>query len=352
MDIYSYSAIILAAGDGVRLKSSIPKAFHRVGGLSLVDHVIKSALESGIGDVRVVIRQEHEAFFHSEFKEKISMAHQASPRGTGDAVKCALGNMNPSANEFVYLLYADIPLVSKNTLQKLADVAVSCSRTAVVVLAMEAAGSNALGRLEAAETEGTIKSIVESRDASGTTTNRFLPLCNAGLLVRKDMLLNLIEQINPSPVTGEIYATDIVRLAHEAGHLCRYYTADVSELSGANTRGELAALELYFQQKMRQKHLANGVTLVAPETVFFSFDTIIENDVTIKPFVVFGRHVHIKSGSVIESFCSIDGSEVENAVIGPFGRLRQGTQINAGAHIGNFVEIKNSSIGENAKINH
>ncbi|MDR2268155.1 MAG: NTP transferase domain-containing protein, partial [Holosporaceae bacterium] len=309
MDISRYSVVVLAAGDGARLKSSVPKVFHKIGGLSLVDHVIKSVLESGIGDVRVVIRPEHEIFFHSEFKEKISMVYQASPLGTGDAVKCAIGDMNPSAEEFVYLLYADIPFVSENTLRKLADVALSCDRTAATVLAMNSVGSRALGRLDPAETEGVIKGVVESQDVS-VATDRFLPLCNAGLLVRKDALLNLIGRINPSPITGEIYVTDIVRLAHEAGYVCRYHVADVTELSGANTRDELSVLEWYFQQKMRQKHLANGVTLVAPETAFFSFDTIVENDVTINPFVVFGRHVHIKSGSIIESFCHIEGSEV------------------------------------------
>ncbi|GHU11237.1 bifunctional protein GlmU [Alphaproteobacteria bacterium] len=344
------SAIILAAGNGSRLKSSTPKVFHKVGGLSLLDHVIHNVLDAGIGDITVVLKPEYENP-EIEFIDKAIVAYQSIQKGSGDAVKCALQNPANRSNEgWVYILYADIPLISSETLLAWSDVAETCEKTAVVVLAMDSTNSNALGKLEPASSVGTIKGIIEAKDA--TKFDNTIPLCNAGLLVRKDVLQKLIGEIKPSPVTWEFYITEIVRLAHEAGYVCRYYEANVSELSGVNTRQELSVLEGYFQDKMREKHMNNGVTLVAPETVFFSFDTVIENDVVIDPFVVFGRNVHIKSGSHINSFCVVEGAKIENAAVGPFARLRPGTYINEKAKIGNFVEIKNSTIHEKAKVNH
>ncbi|MDR2794477.1 MAG: hypothetical protein LBB12_01725, partial [Holosporaceae bacterium] len=291
---------------------------------------------------------------------------QPIPLGSGDAVKCALKCLdNPkkslrdekfsganaaSAYEWVYILYGDIPLVTPKTLQMMYAVAKTCEKTAVVVLAMNSANTKSLGKLEPAAITGTIKSIIEAKDASECAT--ILPLCNAGLLLRKDLLSKLIHEIKPSPVTNEFYITEIVKLAHEAGYICRYHEADAEELSGVNDRQELAVIEKYFQNQMRKKHMSNGVTLVAPETVFFSFDTVLESDVKIDPFVVFGENVHVKSGTHINSFCSLEGANIKNAAVGPFARIRPDTFIAENAKIGNFVEIKNSIVHENAKINH
>jgi bifunctional UDP-N-acetylglucosamine pyrophosphorylase/glucosamine-1-phosphate N-acetyltransferase len=322
----------------------------------MLDHVIKSALEAGVDDITAVINPAHEVFLRSgEFREKVSVAHQAIPKGTGDGARCGAVNIKSSASEFAYLLYADIPLISSDTLKKLARLAGECERTAVVVVAQaqDAADSSALGKLEPADAEGFLKSIIESQDSDlAATPACFLPFCNAGLLVRKDLLLDFLEKLVPSPATGELYVTGIVEYAYNAGYLCRYHVADAEELLGANTCADFAMLEKNFQQRMRKKHLDAGVIMRAPETVFFSFDTVIEHDVIINPYVVFGRHVHLKRGSIIESFCSIDGSEVEAATIGPFARLRSGSKIHAGARIGNFVEIKNSDIAEKTKVNH
>ncbi|GHT90311.1 bifunctional protein GlmU [Alphaproteobacteria bacterium] len=318
--------------------------------MSLLDHVIRNILNASIDDVTVVLKPEYEKL-GSEFIEKTTIAYQNIPIGSADTVKCALKNSaNRALEGWTYILYADIPLISPETLLAWADIDEICEKTAVVVLAMDSRNSNALGKLVPAETAGAIKGIIEAKDA--TKFDNTIPLCNAGLLVRKDVLQKFIGEIKPSPITGEYYITEIVRLAYEAGYVCRYHEADVSELSGVNTRQELSVLERYFQDKMREKHMNNGVTLVAPETVFFSFDTIIENDVVIDPFVVFGRNVHIKSGAHINSFCVVEGSNIENAAIGPFARLRPGTHIREKAKIGNFVEIKNSTIHEKVKINH
>ncbi|MDR2681617.1 MAG: bifunctional UDP-N-acetylglucosamine diphosphorylase/glucosamine-1-phosphate N-acetyltransferase GlmU [Holosporaceae bacterium] len=356
------SAIILAAGVGTRFKSAIPKIFHTVGGLSLLDHVIHSALSAGLEDITVVLRPGYEAF-PLKFADAVSFAYQSTVKGSSDAVKCALKSQNnlsvevncekePFCNNFewIYILYGDIPLVTPETLQALSEVAKICEKTAVVVLAMNSAHAKELGKLEPAAVAGTIKGIIEAKDASAFVET--IPLCNAGLLVRKDLLYKLISEIKPSPVTGEFYITEIVRLAYEAGYVCRYYEADAAELSGVNSRQELAVIEQYFQNRMRKKHMDNGVTLVAPETVFFSFDTTIENDVIIDPFVTFGPNVHLKSGTHINSFCVVEGADIKNAAVGPFARIRPNTQISENAKIGNFVEIKNSLVQKNAKINH
>jgi bifunctional UDP-N-acetylglucosamine pyrophosphorylase/glucosamine-1-phosphate N-acetyltransferase len=330
--------------------------------LSLLDHVIHSVLTAGIGNITAVIRPGYERF-PLKFANNVAFAFQSAPIGSGDAVKCALKCPNdpkPSdeklscadapSGKWIYILYGDIPLVTPETLQMLSEVAKTCPKTAVVVLAMNSANTKSLGKLEPAATEKTIKSIIEARDASPYTAT--LPLCNAGLLVRKDVLYKLISQIKPSPVTDEFYITEIVRLAHEAGYICRYHEANAEELLGVNDRQDLAVVEQYFQNRMRKKHMADGVTLVAPETVFFSFDTILESDVVIDPFVIFGPNVHVKSGTHVNSFCTLEGADVQNATIGPFARLRSGTTIAENAKIGNFVEIKNSIVHKNVKINH
>jgi bifunctional UDP-N-acetylglucosamine pyrophosphorylase/glucosamine-1-phosphate N-acetyltransferase len=215
---------------------------------------------------------------------------------------------------------------------------------------MDSSETNGLGKLEPAEGEGTIKSVIEAKDASNF--EKVIPLCNAGLLIRRDILERFLKEIKPSAATGEFYITEIVRLAHEAGCVCRYYEGDKKELCGANTRAELALLEKYFQEREREKHLNNGVTLVAPETVFFSYDTEIESDVTIYPYVVFLENVSIKSGAQIGSFCVAEGATMGSAQIGPFSRLRAGADIRDKAKIGNFVEVKSSVVSEGAKVNH
>lgn len=349
MTSMSDSVIILAAGDGSRMKSSTPKVFHKIGGLSLVDHVIKTANNLNPKEILVVTKPNY-SLADLEYGNSAKQVFQETPKGSGHAVKCAIDALSNDENGWVYILYADIPLISAETLLKLSETSKSCDKTAVVVLAMKSDGSKGLGKLEPADADGIIKGIVEAKDAS--KFDKTIPLCNTGLYIKKSLLKRLINDIRPSSVTGEFYITEIVKLAYENGFICRYYEGDSKELSGVNTRSELADLEKYFQKRMRKKHLDNGVTLVAPETVFFSYNTEIENDVTIYPYVVFLKDVKIKSGSSIGPFCVVEGSSINNANVGPFARLRTGSEINGGARIGNFVEIKNSVIAEAAKVNH
>ncbi|MDR3156124.1 MAG: NTP transferase domain-containing protein [Holosporaceae bacterium] len=380
--------VVLAAGNGTRLKSSIPKVLHKIGGLAMVDHVIKSAKAIDPKAIVVVLNPAHEIATKEDapmfaYYNEVLKAYQKIPTGSGDAVRCALNVLNHAnkkkdgsvaidcnqannANDWVYVLYADVPLVSPNVLRALKKVALTYPETALVALVMSAKGNQCLGRLEAAPEIGTIRSIVEAKDARDCEKQRteskmigddaqsqnFLDLCNCGLLIRRDVLSEMIRKIRPSPVTGEFYITEIVRLIYDAGFVCRYYEGPVDELSGANTMEELCVLEQHFQQQMRRKHTENGVRLVAPETVFFSHDTKIEPDVVVSPYVIFMDGVSIKSGSFIDSFCTLQGTSINCSSIGPFARLRPGTEVHDNASIGNFVEIKNSIISEKSKINH
>ena len=343
------SAIILAAGNGTRLKSSTPKVFHKIGGLALVDHVINTVKNIDIKDSVVVLKPEFRDF-QSEVNAEIKKAFQEIPTGTGDTVKFGLEQLTKTDNGWTFVLYGDIPLITEESLLQMINLAQKNSNTAVVVLAFDSEGTANLGKLEKADKPGTIKRIVEAKDAKDS--DEFIHLCNAGLLIKRDVLNKFLYKIQPSEATNEVYITEIVRLAYESGYDCRYYETSREELSGVNTRAELATLEKYFQERMRNKFLDKGVTLVAPETVFFSHDTEIENDVVIHPYVVFGKNVKISSGAEVGPFCVVEGAKVGNSDVGPFARLRPGAEICDGAKIGNFVEIKNSEIHEGAKVNH
>lgn len=342
------SVIILAAGNGVRLKSALPKVFHKIGGLCLVDHVIKSALGINPLEVIAVLKPE---FLDCSLTFETKRVIQENPAGSADAVKCAMTKMDDNNDGYTYILYADIPLISSDTLLRLEEVAES-KKADIVVLAMGVGDSHGLGKLQLAD-DGCvdhIKAIIEAKDLN--STDKTIPLCNTGLLIKKSVLRELIGKITSSKVTNEFYITQIVELAYDSGYTCTYWEGNKEELSGVNTRSELAQLENLFQKRERNKHMNNGVTLVAPETVFFSYDTELEQDVVVQPYVVFLPGVSVKSGAQVGPFCVCEGAEVNNAQVGPFSRLRTGSIIHDNAKVGNFVEIKNSVVGRGAKINH
>ncbi|MDR0677442.1 MAG: bifunctional UDP-N-acetylglucosamine diphosphorylase/glucosamine-1-phosphate N-acetyltransferase GlmU [Holosporaceae bacterium] len=349
MDKAVDSIIILAAGLGSRMMSNIPKVFHKIGGLFLVDHVIKAAKSIGPDEISVVINPKYKDVA-LEFESYVIKPYQDSPKGTADAVKVGLNSLRPNDDGWVYILYGDIPMVSPKSLKKLAEISKQCKKTSVVVLAMDSSDAPDLGKLEKARAKGTIKSIVEAKD--NDSSSKMLPLCNCGLFIKKSVLKQLIDKIEPSKLTGEFYITKIVRLAYESGYVCRYYEGNKKELFGVNTNAELSVAERIFQERERLKHMNNGVTLIAPETVFFSHDTYIESDVVIYPYVVFSNGVRLKSGTQIKPFCVLEGSTVIEAQIGPFSRLRSETEICSGAKVGNFVEIKNSIVSEGTRVNH
>ncbi|MDR2645797.1 MAG: bifunctional UDP-N-acetylglucosamine diphosphorylase/glucosamine-1-phosphate N-acetyltransferase GlmU [Holosporaceae bacterium] len=349
MGIAGDSVVILAAGIGSRLQSNLPKVFHKIGGLALLDHVIKAAKGINPTEIAAVLNPKYNDA-DLKFFAAVKRANQDTPRGTADAVKCGLKLLSDDSSGWVYILYGDIPLISSETLRRWFSVTEKCAKTAVVILAMNSDKDNDLGKLELTDESGVVQSVVEASDAPHT--NVVSNLCNAGLLVKKSLLRKFIGELKPNPQTGEFYITDIVQLACKAGYVCRYYEGDRKELLGANTRAELATLERIFQDRERARHLSNGVTLVAPETVFFSHDTHIERDVTVHPYVVFSENVYIRSGAQVGPFCMIEGATVGDAKVGPFSRLRTGTDVRSGVKVGNFVEIKNSIIAENSRVNH
>ena len=349
MDNSKNSIIILAAGNGSRLKSETPKVYHKIGGLQLIDHIIKSAREINPGKIAVVVNPKHKDFAF-EFEDDVVRVPQNSPKGTGDAVKCALQVLDLESEGYIYVLYGDIPLISADMLKKMQKVAEKCEKTAVVVLGMPTDPSQNLGRLISTGDDDKISEIIEASDDDGSRNTLFL--ANTGLLIRKDVLKKFINSITPNKKTGEFYITDIVKMAHDSGYVCRFSEGSAEELWGVNTRADLALLEQHFQDSMRAKILRTGVTLTAPETVFFSFDTKIENDVTIYPYVIFGRGAYVKKGAEVGPFTVIEGAEISAAKVGPFARIRPRSKIENDARIGNFVEIKNSKISEKAKVNH
>ncbi|MDR1031806.1 MAG: bifunctional UDP-N-acetylglucosamine diphosphorylase/glucosamine-1-phosphate N-acetyltransferase GlmU [Holosporales bacterium] len=351
------SSIILAAGKGSRFGSKLPKIRHTVGGLPLFCHVIKSCMDAGAKDTVLVISSELSGVLDKvplscTGGASVKTAVQPIPLGTGDAVLHGFKQCS-KASEWVVILYADTPLIRPKTIQSMLQAA--DSKTGVVVLAMKPDEDTGYAKLVAGPDEA-LFAIVEEKDTVSYNLRdgcRFLSLCNAGMLIKQEVAEQFLDKLPSSPITEETYITNIVELAREAGWTCHYVVGNAEELRGVNTRADLAAVEKSFQERMRRAALDNCVGLTAPETVHFSYDTIVEPDATIHPFVTFGPGAIIRSGSEIRSFCVIENAEVkQGAIVGPFARIRPGSAIQEGAHIGNFVEVKKSTVGVGAKINH
>ncbi|MFM8185961.1 MAG: bifunctional UDP-N-acetylglucosamine diphosphorylase/glucosamine-1-phosphate N-acetyltransferase GlmU, partial [Alphaproteobacteria bacterium] len=259
-------------------------------------------------------------------------------------------NFNPNLklHKKVLILYGDTPLISAETLKKMLE---KLQNNSVCILGFDDDEPNNYGRLVIND-EGNLDKIVEFKDAN--ETERKIALCNSGVIgVDGEILPHLLSQINNDNVAGEYYLTDIVAIANSQGLRCTFIKTHKNEVLGVNSRVELANLETIKQKQIRQKMMENGVTLISPKTVHFNYDTIVANDFTIHPNVVFGAKVKIESGVEIKSFCHIEDAEIKSqSIIGPFARIRPGTTINKNVHIGNFVEIKKSQIGEGTKINH
>ncbi|KZL04523.1 Bifunctional protein GlmU [Pseudovibrio axinellae] len=342
-------AIVLAAGLGTRMRSALPKVMHEVGGLPLVGHVLNSVVQAGADKVAVVVGpQMPELEEHVAIRVPHATCHIQHERlGTAHAVKAAETAYSETC-EHVLVLFGDTPLVTAKTLDRLR------SRLAqgadVVVLGFEAENPFGYGRL--LESGGELTAIREEKDA--TDEERSVSLCNAGIMAFKGTVLpSLISEIRNDNVKGEYYLTDAVEVARTKGMRVVSELADEKEVQGINNRSQLAACETVFQQVQRDTFMENGVTLQAPDTVYFSYDTQIEADVVVEPNVVFAPGVQVESGARIRAFSHLESAHVSTgAVIGPYARLRPGAQIGEEAHIGNFVEIKNAKIETGAKVNH
>lgn len=344
------AAVILAAGQGTRMRSSLPKVLHHVGGRAMLDWSIDLARRVGCETIIVVASPSGEAV-QAHVREVLgenALAIQDPPMGTGHAVKCARAALAGFDGELV-VLYGDTPLIPALAVEHLFEEIEGGA--AVGVLGFEAEMPGAYGRLICDES-GDLNAIVEAREA--TPEQLDVTLCNSGVMAAPAIkMFTLLERVTNENAKGEYYLTDIVGLAREDGGKCRAVSCAEDDVLGVNSRVELAQAEHAFQTRRRAELLVSGVTMTAPETVFFSYDTLIEPDVIIEPHVVFGPGVHVRSGARIKAFSHLEGARVdENCDVGPFARLRPGTELLAGAKIGNFVEVKNTRVGKGAKASH
>lgn len=342
------SLIILAAGQGTRMNSDLPKVLHRLGAAPLLHHAM--AAGQALDPERIVVVTGHggEAVAKAAraFDDSALTVHQAEQLGTAHAVLQAETAMAGASGNAI-VLYGDTPFVRAETLQAMID---ARDRHAVVVLGFNAADPGRYGRLIA---DGeTLDRIVEFKDASHE--ERAITLCNSGVICADAAtLFRLCNQVGNTNAAGEYYLTDIIALARAEGLSAGLVLCDEAETMGINTRAELAAAEAAFQTRARVEAMENGVTLVAPETVFFALDTTIGRDTIIGPNVVFGPRVTIESEAEIKAFCHLEGCHISRgADVGPFARLRPGAELAEHVHVGNFVEIKNAILDEGVKVGH
>jgi bifunctional UDP-N-acetylglucosamine pyrophosphorylase/glucosamine-1-phosphate N-acetyltransferase len=342
------AAVILAAGKGTRMKSDLHKVLHPLGGRPMLIHLLASLQALAPTRRVVVVGDRAEQVREAVAGYEVTLAVQAPQLGTGHAVLQAEDALSGFEGT-VLILFGDVPLVSSETMGRLAD-AVS-EGAAVAVLGFRPAVPGAYGRI-LAEPDGRIRHMVEAKDAK--PEELAVPLCNAGLMaVDGRLLFGLLKQLGKANAAGEYYLPDIVMLATAEGRLAVVLEANAGEVIGVNSRAELAEAEAMFQERRRQETMAAGVGMVAPETVFLSFDTEIGRDSIIEPHVVFGPGVRVAERARIRAFSHLEGAEVgEGCEVGPYARLRPGTVLEAGAKIGNFVETKKTVLGAGAKANH
>jgi bifunctional UDP-N-acetylglucosamine pyrophosphorylase/glucosamine-1-phosphate N-acetyltransferase len=341
--------IVLAAGEGVRMRSARPKVLHELAGRSMLAHVLSTVLEGATGDIAVVVGPNGDRVAAEALKAAPSakIAIQRERRGTGDAVLAARDQIERNYDD-ILIVYADIPLIEASTLTAMRTELASGAD--VVALGFEAADPAGYGRL--IERNGRLIAIREHKDANAE--ERASRLCNAGPIAFTGSAgLSLLDAVKPNNAQNEFYLTDIVEIANARGLTARALVAKEKEVMGVNDRAQLAAAEAALQDRLRRRAMAEGATLTAPETVFLSFDARIGRDVLIEPHVVIGPGCSIEDGAVIRAFSHLEGARVAGgAIVGPYARLRPGADIAAKARIGNFVEIKQSTIEEGAKVNH
>ncbi|CAH1674024.1 bifunctional UDP-N-acetylglucosamine diphosphorylase/glucosamine-1-phosphate N-acetyltransferase GlmU [Chelatococcus asaccharovorans] len=342
-------AVVLAAGEGTRMRSRRPKVLHEVAGRSMLGHVLATTTAAGAGEIAVVVGPDRDDVAAAA-KKAIPAAeiHEQRERlGTAHAVLAARAAIARGAED-VIIAFGDTPLVTAETFRRLREAL--ADGAAVAVLGFEAADPTGYGRL--VRDGDALLAIREHKDASAS--ERAITLCNGGVMaLAGSTAIALLEAVGNSNAKGEYYLTDVVEIAHRRGLATRALTVSEDEIQGVNDRAQLAQAEASFQKRLRGAALAMGVTLVAPDTVFLSADTAFGTDVVVEPNVIFGPGVTIGDGAVIHAFSHIEGATVgAGASVGPFARLRPGADLGEGARVGNFVEIKAATLGAGAKVNH
>ncbi len=343
------AAIILAAGMGTRMKSSLPKVLHKLAGRPMIGHLLDRLDELDFDRKVVVLGAGSDAV--AAAVAPVPTAIQEPALGTAHAVLAARHAMADFDGD-VLILFGDTPLLSAETMERMIARRRGADDPAVVVLGFRPADPSGYGRLLLGD-DGSLEAIVEHREA--TQAERAIALCNAGIMAADGKrLFALLDEVGNDNAKGEYYLTDIIAIAR--GHGFGAAVAEVDderEVMGVNARAELAVAEAVMQSRLRARAMADGATLEDPDTVYFSFDTRLGRDVTVGPQVVFGPGVTVGDGVDIHAFCHIEGADIAGgATVGPFARLRPGARIGSGVHIGNFVEIKQALIEPGAKVNH
>ena len=345
------SAIILAAGEGRRMKSKLPKVMHKVASRSMVGHIIDLIKLIDVKETVAVIGPDMDILREHILSQGTSIrcVVQEKRLGTAHAVKIGMEEL-PSYGD-VLVLYGDTPFITASTIERMKTLLEANSKNALVVLGFNVKEPSEYGRLIVNE-RNELQEIVEYLDCS--LEQREIGLCNSGvMLISHKYVKDLISSVDNKNAKKEYYLTDLVKIARDQKLVCQYVAVNKEEALAMNNREELAEAEKIIQVALRDEIIKKGVTLIDKESVYFARDTKIESDVVIYPNVFFGTGVEIKSGAVIKAFSHLEGTRVgRNAIVGPFANLRPGTILEDNAKVGNFVEIKNSHIEEGTKINH
>ncbi len=342
-------SIVLAAGDGTRMRSSLPKVLSPIAGEPMLAHVLASLPRDQSAAVAVVVAPHHQAVADMvrKLRPEAAIFVQKDRLGTAHAVLQAADAIAAGADD-VLIVFGDTPLISAATLEQLR--APLAQGSAVVVLGFRAAVPTGYGRLIMEGDQ--LAAIREENDAS--PLERMITLCNAGVMAMQGRhALNLLRRIGNGNAKGEYYLTDAIEIARALELKASVVETTEDEVRGINTKSQLAEAEAAMQRKLRDAAMADGVTLVAPETIYLAADTRFGKDVTVEPFVVFGSGVTVGDGAVIRSFSHIAEASIGNqAIVGPYARLRPGALLGENVHIGNFVEVKATTIEAGAKANH
>ena len=344
----SIALIVLAAGKGTRMKSDLPKVLHPIAGAPMLIHALRAGAALEPERIAVVTGHGAEAVEAAALAhdETITCARQPEQLGTAHAVaqaRDALGGHQGDA----LVLYGDTPFIRPSTLERMIE---ARGGHDVVVLGFEAADPGRYGRL--IMDGNALDRIVEFKDA--TDTERAVTFCNSGVIAADtQVLFDLIDAVDNENASGEYYLTDIIAIARARGLSATAIACDETETLGVNSRAELAAADALFQTRARADAFDEGVMMQAPDTVHFAFDTVIGPDTLIEPNVVFGPGVTVENGAHIRAFSHLEGCHVATgAVVGPYARLRPGTELAEDVRVGNFVELKNAVLDAGAKVNH
>lgn len=340
--------VILAAGKGTRMNSSLHKVLHPLGGRPMLHHLMDTA--APLNPIRnvIVVGAEKEQV-EASVGHMADIVVQEPQLGTGHAVQVTKEKLHDFKGD-VLILYGDVPLITEDTMKKMIDIRVN-SGAAVVVLGFTPADAKAYGRLKVNE-NGNLDAIIEFKDANDE--EKAITLCNSGIMsLSGEHMFELLDALDDDNTAKEFYLTDVVEIANSKGLTCAVVEADEQEVMGINSRSELAQAEAVFQINRRQYFMDEGVTLTDPTTVYFCHDTKIGRDVIIGPNVVFGPGSVIDDNVTIHPFCHIEGASIgAGSSIGPFARLRPAAELGKGVKVGNFVEIKKAEVEDGAKVSH